>query len=269
MKATRNERPLREVPRPLLALLAAAFAAQVAWRALEPPPSARAEALPPPAPVAALRALALGEPIALAQLATLYLQAFDNQPGISIPFKDLDYERVVAWLETILALDPETHYPLLMASHLYGQVPDSAKQRRMCDFVRAQFERDPRRWRWLAHCAIMAKHRLGDTRLALAYAEAIARSAREAPSWARQMHIFLLEDLGEVEAAAILLGGLLASGEVSDPAEARFLTARLEELKAAGKSSRATKNRHPKEGRQEARPASRDAGEGRGARPAR
>ena len=113
----------------------------------------------------------------------------------------------------------------------------------MCDFVHRQFERDPdRRWRWLAHCAIMAKHRLSDPPLALAYADAITREARHASNWARQMRIFILEDLGEREAATVLLGGLLASGEVTDPREIHFLTERLKELQGDGKSSPATKN---------------------------
>ncbi|MBI3042455.1 MAG: hypothetical protein HYY78_06485 [Betaproteobacteria bacterium] len=241
------ERSVGQVPWWVLALLAVTFCLQVTWQALQPMPSARADALGAPAPPAALRALALGEPIALAQLLTLYLQAFDNQPGVSIPFRELDYPRVTAWLETILALDPVGQYPLLMASQIYSQVPDAAKQRHMCAFVRRQFDGDPnRRWRWLAHCAIVAKHRLGDARLALAYAEAITRDARLASGWARQMRIFILEDLGEIEAATVLLGGLLASGEVTDPKEIHFLTERLEKLKAAGKSSGATENRHPK-----------------------
>ena len=216
-------------------------------QALQPAPSARAEALGTPASPAVLRTLALGEPIALAQQLALYLQAFDNQPGISIPFLELDYERVVAWLSTILQLDPASQYPLMMASQLYGQVPDEARQRRMCDFVRAEFERDPnRRWRWLAHCAIMAKHRIKDPRLALSYAEAITRDARSASSWARQMRLFILEDLGEIEAATVLLGGLLASGEVSEPKELHFLAETLEKLKAAGNSSAPSKSRQSK-----------------------
>jgi len=238
-----GERAISRVPRPVLALLVASFCLQMAWQGLKPEPVARPEALeaPPPAPV--LQALALADPIALAQLLTLYLQAFDNQPGISIPFLQLDYERVIQWLGTILDLDPAGQYPLLMASQVYSQVPDEAKQRKMCDFVFRQFGRDPdRRWRWLAHCAIIAKHRLKDPRLALAYADAITREARHASSWARQMRIFILEDLGEREAATILLGGLLASGEVTDPKEVYFLTNRLKEMKAAGKSSPATKN---------------------------
>ncbi len=241
-----RERTVGRVPRPVLVLLAIALAAQIGWQTLQPGPSARADALGAPGTPATLRAVALGEPITLAQLMTLYLQAFDNQPGVSIPFRDLDYTRVAAWLSAILELDPVGQYPLLMASQLYGQVPDPARQRQMCDFVYEQFARDPdRRWRWLAQCAIMIKHRLGDTRLALSYAEAITRQARGASNWARQMRIFILEDLGEREAAAILLGGLLASGEVTDPKEIRFLTQRLEALKTVEKSSPAPGNQHP------------------------
>ena len=241
------ERAITAVPRWVLALLAAALCTQVAWQALQPKPSARAQALgEPPAP-AVLRAVALGEPIAVAQLTTLYLQAFDNQPGVSLPFRELDYARVTAWLDTILELDPAGQYPLLLAAQVYGQVADPPRQRQMCEFVRRQFDRDPdRRWRWLAHCAIMAKHRLNDRALALSYAEAITRDARRASGWARQMRIFILEDLGEREAATVLLGGLLASGEVTEPKEIHFLTARLKELEAGGKSSPPSETRQPK-----------------------
>lgn len=242
-----GERAVGQVPRPVLALLAVAFCLQVAGQALQPQPDARAQALGKPAAPVALRLIAMGEPIVLAQTLTLYLQAFDNQPGVSIPFLNLDYSRVIAWLKAILELDPVGQYPLMMAAQIYGQVPDPTKQRQMCEFVRTEFDLDPdRRWRWLAHCAIIAKHRLHDRRLALSYAEAITREARHASSWARQMRIFMLDDLGETEAATVLLGGLLASGEVTEPKEIHFLTQRLEELKAAGKSSSLSGNRHPK-----------------------
>ena len=238
-----EERTVSQVPRPVLGLLAVAFCLQVVWQTLQPQPSARAEALPEPASVATLRALSLGEPIAAAQLLTLYLQAYDNQPGISIPFRDLDYPRVIEWLDAILGLDPVGQYPLLMASQLYAQVPLEAKQRLMLDFVHREFLRDPdRRWRWLAHCAIVAKHRLRDMPLALSYADDIARHAHAASNWARQMRIFILADIGELESATILLGGLLASGEITDSREIHFLTQRLEEMKTAGKSSSVSKN---------------------------
>ena len=52
------------------------------------------------------------------------------------------------------------------------------------------------------------------------------------PLWAKQMEIFILEDMNELEAAKIMLGGLLQSGTVRDPAELRFLKERLDELEA-------------------------------------
>ena len=229
-----SERALTAVPRPVIALLATALVAQLALQAVRPGPVARAQALPPPYPPAVTRALTGNEPIAAAQLAALYLQAFDNQPGVSVPFQDLDYAQVEQWLGTMLALDPRTQYPLMMASQLYAQVPVPGKQRAMLEFVHRRFLEDPdRRWRWLAHAVIVAKHRLRDPGLALRYAEDLSRHAGVAPGGARPMRIFILEEMGERESAAILLGGLLAEGEVTDPQEIHFLTQRLEALKAA------------------------------------
>jgi hypothetical protein len=236
-----NERSLTAVPVWLALLLAATLAVQVASGLLRPPPRAAAVDLSMPPSAATLRVLAFGDPIPLGQMMALQLQAFDNQPGVSIPFAALDYARVQAWLERILALDPAGQYPMLMASHLYAQVSQKPeKQREMSEFVYRQFLADPdRRWPSLAHVAIMAKHRLHDLPLALRYADAIRDHARGAdvPSWARQMHIFLREDMGEFEAAKVLLGGLLTSGTVTDPHEQRFLMERLKALETAEKST--------------------------------
>lgn len=231
----RDERPVLSVPAGVFAALGAALLLHLGTQVLRPAPRAEAADLLAPPSLAALRVVALGEPIGLAQALTLWLQAFDNQPGVSIPFARLDYGRVMAWLDRILGLDPAGQYPLLMASHLYAQVSGQPeKSRAMADFVQAKFLEDPdRRWPWLAHMAIMAKHRLKDLPLALRYADAIRDHARSpsVPSWARQMHIFFREDMGEYEAARVLLGGLLASGTVTDPSEIRFLTERLEALR--------------------------------------
>lgn len=239
-----EERSLRTVPHGIVWLLATALAAQLWWHAQGPQPEARAADLPPAPQVGVLRGASLGEPVAAAQMLLLYLQAYDNQPGISIPFADLDYVRVMAWLEAALHLDSRTGYPLMMASQLYGQVPDPAKQRTMCDFVHARFLEAPDlRWRWLAHCAIMAKHRLRDPGLALRYAADITRHAGGASGWARQMQVFILEDLGETESARVLLGGLLANDEVQDPAELHFLTERLKTLESGEKPPPSSKFR--------------------------
>jgi hypothetical protein len=209
-----------------------------------PEPTAVAAQLEAPPATSVLRLTALGEPVGLAHMLTLRLQTFDTQPGISVPFRDLDYAHLTLWLERILDLDTASGYPLLLASQVYSQVPDGARQRAMLDFVYRKFLEDPlHRWRWLAHGALIARHRLNDHDLALRYARAIAdeADAPTVPSWAKQMHIFLLADLGEVEAARILLGGLLDSGAVTDPREQRFLLERLEQFESVENSSISSK----------------------------
>lgn len=240
------ERTFRVVPRRVMLMLALALGLQFAWHARQPAPSASAAALPEAPAPRLVRMASLDEPVAAAQLLLLYLQAYDNQPGISIPFLELDYPRVIGWLDTALVLDPRSSYALVMAAQIYGQVPDAARQRAMCAFVeRAFFAAPDRRWRWLAHCAIMAKHRLQDPALALRYATAITEQAGAASSWARQMRIFILEDMGEIDSAKVLLGGLLAQGEITDPAELHLLAERLKALESAGLPTAASKNRHP------------------------
>lgn len=237
-----SQRPIAFVPRPVLALIAVALLAQIGLRLSLAPPRAKAEDLPPAPSVAALRLASFGDPIALAKALMLYLQAFDYQSGSRVPYRDLDYGRLEDWLARILELDPRGQYPLLAASRLYAEVPVEAKQRSMLQFIYREFLLDPeRRWPWLANATVIAKHRLKDLPLALRYARAIQRYAvgKAVPLWAKQMEIFILEDMNELEAARLLIGGYLASGTVKDPAELRFLDQRLRELEARASPKRA------------------------------
>ena len=234
-----RERPLADVPRWVAVGLVFALALQVGVALLQPRPSARAEDLGPAPGVNALRLAAVGEPIALANLLMLYLQAFDYQAGTRVPYRDLDYDRLVAWLSRILELDPAGQYPLMSASRLYAEVPDPAKQRAMLDFVYREYLRDPnRRWPWLAHATLVAKHQLKDLPLARTYAVALQQNttAPDAPVWVRQMEPFILEDMNELEAAKILIGGLLASGQVKDRRDFELLDRRLKQLEEKLKS---------------------------------
>jgi hypothetical protein len=156
----------------------------------------------------------------------LHIQSFDV---------NRDDRRLIAWLRSVLELDARSGYPLFLAARVYAESPDPVRVRLALDFVYQEFFRDPdRRWPWLAHAALLAKHRLKDLALARRYAQALERLARapDMPLWAKQMEIFILEDMNELEAAKIMIGGLLASGTITDPAELRFLKERLEQLGA-------------------------------------
>lgn len=228
-----SERSVRRVPRLVVLLLVVGLALQLFWHSLQPGPLADAQALPPPPSLESLRIASVGDEVVAGKLLMLWLQAFDNQPGVSIPFRDLEYGRVQGWLQRILELDPRGQYPLLAASRLYGSIPDEDKQRQMFDFVYERFLDDPnRRWPWLAHAAIVARHRLKDLPLALKYARALADHATgsSVPAWARDMSVLVLEEMGEKQAARLRIRALLDSGVVTAAHERKYLLDKLEEL---------------------------------------
>ncbi len=228
-----EQRAIGAVPRWIAVGLVLAFAAQFAVH-LSFAPSRTAAADLPPAPAAgALRAASFGEPEAVARLAMLWLQAFDSSAENRLPYRELDYDRLIGWLGAIQRTDPKSAYPLFAASRIYAEVPDAEKARAAIEFVYREYLEAPReRWPALAHAALLAKHRLGNLALALRYARALRAIADEPgiPLWAAQMEAFVLEDMNELEAAKVMLGGLLAAGRISDPAERRFLEARIAEL---------------------------------------
>jgi hypothetical protein len=228
-----RERPLADVPLGVWLLLGAAFLAQLAWHGVRPSPTAYVGDLRAPPSAAAMRVLAMGEPVAAARLSFLWLQSFDDPPGVTVPLKDLNYRALAAWLNVILELDPRGSAPLLAASKVYSTVPDPERQRLMLDFVHQSFLKDPNeRWRWLAHVALLARHRLRDLDLALHYAKSLNERTRPdvVPAWARALALLILEDQCELESAKVMLGGLLATGNLADDSEVAFLERKLAEL---------------------------------------
>lgn len=236
-----KDRAFGDVPLSIRILLVVMLVVQVVWHSQQEPVVAKADDLPYPMSARTYVISSLGEPVAISKLLNLWLQAFDNQPGISIPFRQLDYSRVIRWLDTSLDLDPDGRYPMLVAARVYGSVSDKKRQRQMMDYIFYKFKEDPgKHWRWLAHAVITAKHELKDFDLALKYANALAEQDKsiKIPYWARDMKIIVLEDMGEVEAAKILVGALIESGDITDPYELGFLSEKIAELERKSSKSR-------------------------------
>lgn len=226
-----RERPVSTVPVAVRALLALSLCCQLSWSYLSPATVPTAQTLSEAPAPQALQLSAFGEPGTLARLLMLWLQAFDDQPGLNIPFAELDYTRIIDWLDALLDMDTRFQYPLLSASRVYTETPDDTKKRQMLAFVHRRFLENPdQRWPWLAHAVYVAKHRLKDPQLALKYARTLRLNVHSAttPPWVTQMELFVLEDLGEMESARILIGGLLASGKLAgNDNELRFLKNKL------------------------------------------
>ncbi|VAW52577.1 hypothetical protein MNBD_GAMMA06-1141 [hydrothermal vent metagenome] len=230
---SREDRPLSDVPISVIIFLVFALLLQLIWHNMQAPMLANAEDLTPPFSTQTYVLSSLAEPIAVSKILNLWLQAFDNQPGISLSFHQLNYPLLTKWLDTILALDPEGQYPMLVATNVYGSINDPVKQRIMTEYVFTKFNQQPNKyWRWLAHAVITARHEIKDNALALKYADALAEKAtgKNVPYWAKDMKIIALEDMGEIEAAKVLVGALLESKQITDPYELNFLTNKIATL---------------------------------------
>lgn len=216
-----------------LAILALALVLQLAWSVFRPLPHTERQAMPSAPSTVVLRVAAGGDELAMSRILLLWLQAFDGGPNGGMPLRALDYHGLRDWLTAIADLDPQSRYPMLAASQVYAAVDDPARIRIMLDFVHARFRRDPdRNWPWLAHAALTARHRLHDLPLALRYAQELRgrTSPGVLPLWATQLEAWFAQDMNELDSARALIGGLIASGRITDPRELRLLEQRLQEL---------------------------------------
>ena len=227
-----QQRSLRSIPKIVKWLLFLSLGLQIMGYYQLPKLQIKIQTLSSPPQAELLRLFSLGDPIVSAKILMLWVQAYNNQAGQFLSNEELNYLNLRQWLEQILLIDPKGQYPLLAASHIYLTVKDKNKQRQMLDFVYQQFLIDPyHRWRWLAHATILAKHKLKDLPLALKYAKAITAYANpKMPFWAKEMQIFILEDMGEFEQAQLIIGGILISGQITDPNEIKFLNDKLNML---------------------------------------
>lgn len=228
-------KPLRLVP-PLMWLATfAALLGQVAYAVyLLPPPEVRQTNYTTPPAQAFWQVASLGEPETLAKIMALQIQSFDVQPGVSIPFRELDYDKLGLWLDRIVGLDERAEYPHFLMAKVYSTVKyDEARQRQAANWVWRQFLRRPDdRWWWMAHAVGIARHTIKDNALALKMARdlRIHLSPGVAPSWPRQMEAYILESENEFDTAVTILLSQLEAGEITDPQEFSFLLGRLEDI---------------------------------------
>ncbi len=232
---TNRERPVEYVPKHYIIGLVLFLALQVIFHLYFIKPQLKIEQLTKPANSYYYLLPALSDNIIASKTLMLWLQAFDNQPGVSLSFKELNYSIIKEWLGLIQSLDNKSQYPLLTASRVYSRVDNTIKKKIMLDFVKDEYLKKPnQRWRWMAYCVYVAKYELKDLDLALSFAKLLRENTSydAAPAWATQMELFILEELDQLESAKILIGGFLESGEIKDEHELRFLHNRLSELES-------------------------------------
>jgi hypothetical protein len=211
-------------------LLGCCLLANVLFQRHNPPAGLDIVDLGTPPPAMLVRTAAMGENAFAGYLVMMFLQNVDVPLGRATPLADLDRNTVIRWLDLATDLDPDTGYSLLLAARHYAETGTPAQRRMMLDWVYRRFEERPnQRWPWLAHAVFVARHVLHDNSLAEFYASALRTQVTDptVPSWVRQMDLLLRADLGETADARVILGGLIAAGQIRSPAELKFLESRL------------------------------------------
>ena len=230
----RSERPIIQLPRSLLWGFALVLLGQLLYhQSSQQQIEADYQALSKPLQASTYRGVSMGSDMLLGYLLSIRLQLHDNQMGRHFSYDRIDYHRLVDWLEQIRALNPRSEYPMLLASRVYSQTWDKGRLMLMLDFIERTFEDDPQlHWRRLAEASVLAKHQLGDLKLALRFAEKLAQLPESVimPNWARDIRFLLLAEMNEFESAVAIVQALLQSGAVSDPDERRFLEGKLLEF---------------------------------------
>lgn len=182
-------------------------------------------ALPDAPSVSAMKFLAVSDQAFVYRVLIFWLQQFDVQAGQYVSYRQLDYKKIIAWLDAINQLEPDSQYPMLLATRVYSRVADNTRVKMMLEYVYKRFHENPvKNWRWLAEATITAQHKLKEQKLALKYATALAQQpSKEIPYWAKDLRLIILENLGEIEQVKLLVGGLVADKTITDPNEIRFL----------------------------------------------
>lgn len=143
------------------------------------------------------------------------------------PLKNYDYARLKEWFFLLHRLDPASDHMPMVAAHYFGatKVPKDAAE--IVAYLRVAGQAPyAEKWRWLAHAAFLAQHRMKDPDLALAIAydlQRLARAGVDMPQWARAMPAFVLANKGEAEAAKAFMSNLLVTDSTPHPEEVYFM----------------------------------------------
>lgn len=227
----RAERPLLHLPVPLIAGFLLVLLCQLLFHHYSPVlREFRYQPLSSPLQAPTYRGIAMGSEKLMGYLLAIRLQLHDSQAGRYFSYKQIDYTVLVQWLEQITLVNPTSEYPMLLASRVYSQTRDKGRLRLMLEFIERNFDHAPQlHWRRLAEASVIAKHQLGDLKLALRLAEKLALqpASMAMPQWARDIQFLLLAELNELESAIAIIEAMLQSRAVIDPDERRFLQGKL------------------------------------------
>jgi len=186
------------------------------WEGVPPPPDRRASAV-----------MALSDTQFSYRFFALMLQNLGDVGRDVTPLKKYDYKRLSQWFLLLHGLDPASDHIPMIAAHYFGATRVPADAAEVVKYLSAVGQIPVGdKWRFLAHAAFLAQHRMNDTDLALKLAYRLTEMNQEGvsmPQWARQMPAFILAEKGDKAAAREFMSNMLVTGFAEHPEEINFM----------------------------------------------
>ena len=168
----------------------------------------------PPAPAITKLKISFLDDSALAyRVSGLTLQNFGNV-GESQNLKNYNYKHLAGWFSLMDALDVHSNYVPYFAAYYFGATPDDKQVEPVIKYLETVGVRpEPGKWRWLAQAAFLARHRLKDMDWAMRIAQKLGSiyDPKTMPTWTRNMEPMLTADMGDRQAAYLLMLEILKS----------------------------------------------------------
>ncbi len=154
------------------------------------------------------------------------LQNLGDSAGDIKPLTSYNYDRLGKWFLLEDYLDPRSDFIPLLAAYYFGATSKAEDLDPVIEYL-AKVGRysGEEKWRWLSHAVYLARFQQEDHDKALKHAYQLASIYRPGmPLWTKQMPAFVMNDMGNKEAAIQLILGIMAdSGTKIHPNELNFM----------------------------------------------
>ena len=174
--------------------------------------------------IAEARIEALGDSQLAFRTLAFSLQNSGDSFGRFTALKNYDFEVVAGWLHLLDKLDAKSNYTPSIASYYYSNTQRKEDNKYIVEYLNSHYDTDPKnKWWWLTQAVSIANFKMKNKELALKYAKKLAQSEAEIPLWARNMGIFILEQMGEKDQAYNLIREIAENREQYSESELNFM----------------------------------------------
>jgi hypothetical protein len=158
-------------------------------------------------------ALAFGDGEFLYRAWFLDLQNAGDTGGRMTPMRDYNYDNVIAWLQSLQALDLHAQAHTYLAAHYFSLTPKLNDVRHIVEFINDDAQKLPQeKWAWFTQAAEIAEVRLHDLPYAIELSERAATTdVSEIPAWVRLFPAVLLAKAGRYTEARTWVADTVAT----------------------------------------------------------